>query len=111
VKALLGRGADAKAMGPYALSVLEYGVASGNKELVKAILAAGADVNARAKSDATALSIAEYCRNENIVKILKEAGAKRKRPISSSARARQKEGHDAPEPKAHIPVRDFQLSL
>ena len=51
VKTLLGRGADAKAMGPYALSVLEYGVASGNKEVVKAILAAGADVNSELSRD------------------------------------------------------------
>ncbi len=51
VKALLGQGADAKAMGPYALSVLEYGVASGNKEVVRAILAAGADANSELSWD------------------------------------------------------------
>jgi ankyrin repeat protein len=51
VKSLLGRGADAKAMGPYALSVLEYAVASGSKEIVKAILAAGADTNSELSWD------------------------------------------------------------
>jgi hypothetical protein len=46
VKDLLAEGADANALGPYALSVLEYAVASGRVEVVEAVLTAGADVNA-----------------------------------------------------------------
>lgn len=76
VKALLGQGADAKAMGPYALSVLEYGVSSGNKEVVRAILAAGADVNAVNKKNETALmKWSSQTASAPIVKALLRAGA------------------------------------
>jgi ankyrin repeat protein len=52
VTSLLSRGADARTMGPYAWSTIEYAVESGSAEVVKAVLAAGADVNAeQSKSD------------------------------------------------------------
>lgn len=89
VKSLLGRGADAKATGPYALSVLEYGVESGSKEIVKALLNAGADVNSElswgeyerhplfiADEGRTALMhAATWKGNLEIVKLLLAAGA------------------------------------
>jgi ankyrin repeat protein len=46
VRSALAGGADARAFGPYGLSALEYGVASGRADVVAALLAAGADPDA-----------------------------------------------------------------
>jgi ankyrin repeat protein len=74
IKALLAKGADAKAKNSFDATALMWGVA--NPEKVRLLLDAGADVNARSKQGMTALLIAaNNAGSTEIVRLLVAKGA------------------------------------